>query len=219
MIQTDRQPTQVAWQADWACDRKTELGKSFSHSCPFSVPLIDFCTSQVRLLNKGYCVLDGVLEDFESSGLCLQSASQSQSWLSNTLLPMHIKFCIYFTFQSHFCLWCSNCTQAFNQPLRDGSSVFDTESALSIFKQRWWYLYPVSCWCWYGIALLHSSQLIICSIHPRKRLLDQWESRTTNLLVISLVFLCPFLWWEISTPSSEEPGRYFGWCLLQVVLS
>lgn len=66
VIETSRQPTQVAWQADWARDRKTELGKSFSYSCPFSVPLTDFCTSQVRLLNKGYCVLDGVLEDVQN---------------------------------------------------------------------------------------------------------------------------------------------------------
>ena len=89
---SNKQPTQIAWQADWACDKKPELGKSFSHSCPFSVPLIDFSTSQVRLLNKGYCVLDGVLEDFENSVLCLQSASQNQSQLSNSLLPMHAEF-------------------------------------------------------------------------------------------------------------------------------
>lgn len=96
-----------------ACDRKTELGKSFSHSCPFSVPLTGFCASQVRLLNKGYCVLHGVLGDFENSGFCPQSASQSQSWLSNSLLPMQTNFLHFFNLlisfsalvhQSHPCL-------------------------------------------------------------------------------------------------------------------
>lgn len=63
-----------------------------------------------------------------------------------------------------------------------------------------------------------SSQLIICNIHPRKYSLNQWEPHTSNT-PSAFALLCPSFWWDVSAPSSEEPGRYFGWCLVQVVLS
>lgn len=148
VIETSRQPTQVAWQADWARDRKTELGKSFSYSCPFSVPLTDFCTSQVRLLNKGYCVLDGVLEDVQNlwvvSPRCLTKLE-----LVICFSPAHAWKVLAFIFRCNRIFHCDAATTSrpLTNPLRDGSSVLYIESALSIIKQRWWYLYPVSCWC------------------------------------------------------------------------
>lgn len=132
-------------------------------------------------------------------------------------LPHIHSSCMYFTFQSHFPLWCSNRIQAFNQLFKRW--LLSTLCRIStVHPQRWWYLYPVSCWCWYRVAVLHSSQLIIRSIHPRKRVLNHWEPCTINT-PSAFVLLCPSLWREIAAPRSEEQGRYFGWCLVQVVLS
>lgn len=130
-------------------------------------------------------------------------------------LPHMHSSCIYFTFQSRFPLWGSNRIQAFKQPFKRW--LLSTLCRISMVHPQTEMMVSLS------ITMLmlvsYSSFALFTAYylqHPPKETFTKWLRTLHNQCTFCFCFALPLL---VTRNISTTQGRYFGWCLVQVVLS